>query len=272
MAIARFAFCRRLLPLATAALGLAALGCKVDSGTSEYCERHTLLSGSAGGTDVGSEDYSVQVVWFNKSAEEQALSAVDKNMMASLGLDAASQEDVDRYFYWLSAYDLRLLFIEELSETEFGSLGAKLGKDLSIYFFDLAANEVQQGEAVQVFDMSPLVEARASGKSALGDAVRELVDEMRDNGKPDVIVGFAPDRSEEQQPEASLINLFSPNTVFATRGQGSFSELVDRNGDDVGTLAYPVQNLDATSLKVSGTFEDGTVGVEADCIGTSISG
>lgn len=263
----------RLTPVVALALGAFALGCKVDSGTSEYCERHTLLTGDGAQANVGSEDYSVQVVWFNTSAEEQALSSVDKSMMDNLGLDDGNEDDVERYRYWLSAYDLRLLFIEEQSEGELGSLGAKFGKDLSIYFFDLAANQTQQGQAVQVFDMSPLVDARAEGdKDVLGQAIRDLVDEMRDNGKPDVVIGFAPDRSKEFQPEASLINLFSPNTTFAIRGQGSFSDLVDRNGDDVGTVSYPVENLDATSLDVSGTFEDGAVSVEADCIGTTISG
>jgi len=251
-----------------------ATGCTFDLGESQFCDRDVDIRGQVSGTDVALDEYKVQSVWFNTSLEEQALSDVDREMMDEMGLDDQDQADVERFLYFTKNYDLRNLYIEQLSETEYGALGAKIGKDLGIYFFDLADYEVQPGAPIAVFDVSAVEAPRDAGDTdALGEVLRQLIDEMRDNGRPDAIVAFAPDRSEESEVESIFIEMLSPTARFATSGKATFRDVEDKAGNPVSTVAYPTDDIDNISFSADVTFGEGEhVVVQTECVLTSISG
>jgi hypothetical protein len=251
-----------------------ATGCTFDLGESQFCDREVDIRGQVSDTDVYQEDYKVQSVWFNSSLEEQALSDLDREMMEQMGLDDQEQADVERFLYFTKNYDLRNLYIEQLSETEFGALGAKIGKDLGIYFFDLEDHEVQPGTPIAVFDVSDVEVPRDMGDTeALGEVLRQLIDEMRDNGRPDAIVAFAPDRSEESEAESIFIEMLSPNARFATSGTATFRDVEDLSGLPVSTLVYPTEDIDNISFSADVVFGEGEhVVVQTECVLTSVSG
>lgn len=253
---------------------VVAAGCTFDLGESEFCDRDVDIRGQVSGTDVYLEDYKVQSVWFNSSLEEQALSDLDREMMEQMGLDDQEQADVERFLYFTKNYDLRNLYIEQLTETEYGALGAKIGKDLGIYFFDLADHEVQPGTPIAVFDVSDVEAPRNAGDTeALGEVLRQLIDEMRDNGRPDAIVAFAADRSEETEAESIFIEMLSPTARFATSGTARFRDVEDLAGLPVSTLQYPTEDIDNISFSADVTFGEGEhVVVKTECVLTAISG
>jgi hypothetical protein len=257
-----------LLPLSVA--------CSFDTGKSQFCDREVLIDGKVAGKSVNYEDYEVQSVFFNTSFEEDALreaDAIDREVMAELGLDPDDPEDLARYRYFTEAYDLRFLFIEQLDSTDYGSLGASIGRDLGIYYFDLAASGIQPDTAITVMDASGVAVARESGDTdALGAELRSVIDEMRENGHPDLIVAFDPDRSDEGQAQASLIDLFGESAEFADSGKGLFNGVLDSAGNELDALTYPVADLDSMSTQVDVTFGEQVVSIDATCVVVNVSG
>jgi len=254
-----------------------ASGCSIDSGKSVYCDRDLVVTGTVDGVRTSSDDYSMQSVWFNTSIEEEAVSDLDRELMENMGLDPDDDEDVSRYVYFTQNYDHRVLLMEELSTTDLGSLGGTIGKDLGTFFFDLEEEATQPETWVKVFDASPIEAPRDAGNlSALGDAIRDVIDEMRSNGQPDVLVAFSPDRSDETVAESSLIVLLSNTARYARSGQARFHEVISLTGDPVESIDYPTDDIDAMSLDSSVVFDDGddadTVDVQATCLKVSVSG
>ncbi len=262
-----------LLPLLAA--------CTFDTGESQYCDRVVDITGAVDGVDVAFDDYEVQSVWFNTSLEQELdkeLSSIDREIMEEMGLDPDNNEDVARYRYFNQAYDLRFLFIEQLSESDYGALGAEIGRDLGVFFFDLEPGNVQPDTDVAVFDLSPVEAPRDAGnKQALGNALRTALDTMRDNGKPDVLVAFAPDRSDEGQPRSTFINLFGESTRFASAGTARFGNGMTSAGEPLDAIEYPLTDVDNLGLSASvtipgATLAGETVTIDADCVVVSVSG
>jgi hypothetical protein len=260
------------------ALPFLTIGCSLDTGKSQYCDREYTLDGELSGSNVSFDDYQVQAVWFNSSVEERLndeVGALDIEIMEEMGLDPDSNEDILRYKYWIQAYDLRFLFIEQLSSTDFGALGSEIGRDLGFYFFDLNAHEVQPGTEVAVFDISSIEPLRDSGDTeALGNEIRNLVDTMQNNGQPDLIVAYSPDRSGENVLRSALINIFSANARFASSGSASFQEILDAYGDSVSSLGYPPADLDSLGLDANIQFNGGQTlleGEEAESLDAELS-
>lgn len=255
--------------------GLVFSACSIDTGSSSTgaCDRSLTMTGTVANTDISATDYEIQSVWFNQSLDEIILTELDEEMMERVGLDSDDQEDIARYKYFTYAYDLRFLFIQQLSETEYGVVGADIGKDFSVYFFDLEEFETQPGTSLSIFDISSVVGPRDSGDlDLLGDTIRELVDTMQTNEQPDVLVAFAPDRSEEDDIESAFINLFSTHSQFATTGTASFHTIYDTAGNLLSELFYPYSDFDTMSLTLDGTFDEGEeANVEGDCIGVEVS-
>jgi len=101
---------------------------------------------------------------------------------------------------------------------------------------------------------------------------RRLVDEMRSNGKPDAIIGFNLDRSKDVTTDLALINLFSPNSLFASGGHFTLKEARDVDSVQVNTLDYPIKNIDRISFEIDVEFDDhGSIQSEAQCIVIDIS-
>ena len=267
-------------------LGFSLVGCSLDTGKSAYCDRTHSLTGEISESQVDFDGYEIQAVWFNTSLEQRLtdeVSALDMEIMAEMGLDPSSNDDVMRYKYWIQAYDLRFLFIEQLSEGNYGALGSEIGRDLGFYFFDLNAHEIQPGTQVAVFDISSIEPLRNSGDTAaLGDEIRNLVDTMRDNGQPDLLVAYSPDRSGEDTFRSALINLFSANARFASSGSAEFVGVLDTVGNPVSSMPYPVSGLDSMGLRAELQFRGGqtlispedaeTLTAELDCAVVQISG
>ena len=256
-----------------AALVLSSTSCTIDTGKSIYCDRDLAVSGAVNGVEVAEDDYSMQSIWFNSSVEEEAINDLDAAMMEEMGLDPDDPEDVTRYRYFTTAYDHRVLLVEELSNTDYGSLGGETGKDFGVFFFDLEAHATQPGDAVAVFDASAIHTLRDAGDTgALGDAVRSILDEMQQNDQPDALVAFAADRSAESTVESTLIVLLSRNATYASGGSAVFHEVVSLDGDDVSSIRYPTDDIDAMSLSAGVTFGADTVSVDATCLKVGVSG
>lgn len=262
-----------LLPL----LPLVAAACTFDTGESLYCDRQVVITGEVEGVSVGFDDYQVQSVWFNTSIEEaveQELSSLDREIMEEMGLDPDDSEDVERYRYFNQAYDLRFLFIEQLDEGQYGALGATIGRDLGVYFFDLAESEVQPGTSVEVFDLSSIEGPRDRGnRDALGEAMRTAIDTMRSDGKPNALVAFDPDRTDDGQPRSAFITLFAGGARFGTSGTASFGDGMDSSGAPLESIVYPLEDVDNLGLSVDATLSGGeVVTVEASCVVVDVSG
>jgi hypothetical protein len=122
-------------------------------------------------------------------------------------------------------------------------------------------------------DASGVAVARESGDTdALGAELRSVIDEMRENGHPDLIVAFDPDRSDEGQAQASLIDLFGESAEFADSGKGLFNGVLDSAGNELDALTYPVADLDSMSTQVDVTFGEQVVSIDATCVVVNVSG
>lgn len=255
------------------ALPFAALfaACTIDSGESAYCDRVVTLDGAVGGTAPYDDAMSVQGAWFLRSAEESALSALDQEVMERMGLDFNDEADVQRYRYFTSQYDVRLLFVEELSQTDAGSLGATIGRDFGVFLFDAFDAQLQPGTKVQVFDLSAVEAARRAGdRDALGEAVRTAIDTMRTNGIVDALVAFAPDRSAEGA-ESNLIVLLSANATYATGGSVSLEGVLDLQGTALTEITHPTNTIDSFGLQGTVDFGGDAVALDAACVKAVIS-
>ena len=252
---------------------LALTGCGIDSGESKHadCDRILTVSGTINSVDASSDDYEKQMIWFNTDAEDLELAPSEERIMEQLGLSVDDNDDVERFLYWLESYDLRMLLVEKTNERYPDTRQYKTNKNLSLFFFDLAHHNVQPNQEVEIFDISEIAELRGNeDKSVLASKVRQLIDEMRDNNKPDAIVGFSPDRSGEDSFASNLIVLFSPTAVYADSGTASFHDVHDHNGDPTSTVEYPSKQLDAMSMTFEAHFDTDTVDVQAECFGIKV--
>lgn len=254
--------------LALAGLMLASAACDVfykdpfERVVHPKCEHRLEVAGEVAGERVASDGYTQDTTWFVYAYDDWALDAIGREGMARIGLDADSQEDVERYRYWTNAFDLRVLETERLGP----GILPPIGHDLGIYFYDLERHDVQPGEEVQVFDLSSIEALRAAGdRAALGDEVRKLVDEMRDNEQPDVIVAFSSDRSQEMLPSKLFINLLSPTTRFASSGTARYFELWASSGKYLRTVRHPVRTVSAVSVEAQVTFGEDEVSIVDRC-------
>jgi hypothetical protein len=193
--------------------------------------------------------------------DEWLLDELSREGMKWLGLDSDSLEDVARYRYFTHSFDLRVL------KTEFAPGNLALGgRDLGIYFYDLELHDVQPGVEVAVFDISSIEALREQGDlAALGDEVRRLLDEMRDNGQPDVIVAFNGDRSEEKLPYKLFINLLAPHTRFASSGSARYFDLWADEGTYLSSVEHPVNDVNAVSVEAEVAFGEAEVSIRDLC-------
>ena len=238
------------------------------------CDPSFALAGTLDGIDAADAAPSPDTTFYNRSLEEVVFGQVDFALMEELGLSAEDPEDRERFAYFSAGFELRNLYTEYLDDDYVAGLLPRIGSDVSIAFFDLAAHDVQPGTPVAVFDASPIEAVRNSGdRDALAAVIRELVDDMRTNGQPDVVVTFAPDRSDESLAEAIWIAMLSPNARFATAGTATYHSLVDLDGTSMTELAYPNQSIAAISIDVDASFsEDEPFTVAATCLPVTTSG
>jgi hypothetical protein len=262
---------RRLLAAGTLVLS----GCDVlpqepaDAGVDANlpCQHELHLEGNVAGVDVDASGYVLLAQWYNDSTEVRALDWITKESMVWLGLDPLSDDDLARYYYWSSAFDLRVLERENL---RMGTL-APVDRELGVYLYDLTANAVQPDTEVQIFDISSIEALRNAGdREALGEEVRRLVDTMRDNGQADAVVGFSRDRSEEELPFTFLINMFAPDTRFASAGQVTFYNPIDAAGRPVSSFVHPIRDVSALSIRLDVTFGADAVRGRDECLPLTI--
>ena len=241
-----------------------------DDGGTASCSTDFALAGVVEGVDADFDGYSVDTTFYNTSLEEVVLDSIDMEVMEAMGLDPDDPEDEARYNYAIRGFDLRNLYTEYVDT---GGILLTPGRDISIAFYDLSDHEVQPGTEIDVFDMSPLQAVRNGGDSeALGNVLRELIDEMRTNDKPDVVVTYAPDRSGESLGEQIFIALLSPNARFGTDGVGTFHSLTSFGGGALDSLAYPVSDVGTTSITIDTTIAGAPFSVDSDCLPTAVSG
>ena len=131
--------------------------------------------------------------------------------------------------------------------------------------------QVQSGESVNVFDVSDLNSDSGLSKSERGERIRSLIDTMLNNDQADVIVAYAPDRSDENA-QGYFVNLFAEDVYFARSGYGRVTGLMLSDGSELTDVRYPVLNPVALSTEVSAQFESGSMYADANCIGLLISG
>lgn len=262
------------------------------------------------GTDI---NYLYNATWFNTSLEQEALNEAEKTVMTAIGLNINDADDIARFSYFIKAFELRLIFIEphigDLTDDDPDSVdSANIRKDYSAYIFDLEENEYQPGTEIEVFDFSQLsqvdididwagvrntledlagdvkdgitsllskTEARQGLTNAdeVANTFRTLVDQMRNNGKPDAIIGFNLDRSKDITADLMLINLFSPNTIFANSGTVTVTDAKNTEGQNISAINYgPVAGIDRISFNIAAEFTGhGSVESEAKCFKLDIS-
>ena len=105
----------------------------------------------------------------------------------------------------------------------------------------------------------------------IADLFRDLVDDMRSNNKPDAIIGFNLDRSADQTASLGLVNLFSPNTIFANSGTVKLSQAKDIKNKTIDTISYPITDIHKISFTINGDFDDhGSVQTDASCLRVDI--
>jgi hypothetical protein len=251
--------------LAVAGLMLASAGCDdvdpLKKVVRPKCTPRLELEGQVDGTTISSDVYEQGTSWFVYAYDEWVLDQLSREGMKWLGLDSDSLEDVARYRYFTHAFDLRVL------KTEFAPGNLALGgRDLGIYFYDLELHDVQPGVEVEVFDISSIEALREQGDlAALGDEVRRLLDEMRDNGQPDVIVAFNSDRSEEKLPFKLFINLLAPHTRFASSGSARYFDLWADEGMYLSSVEHPVDDVNAVSVEAEVAFGEDEVSIRDLC-------
>jgi hypothetical protein len=235
-----------------------------------------LVSGNLTGKLRESES-----VWFNSSLEEIVIKYLYREAAQHLGLNLDDSEDMRRFKYFIDQFDLRYYFMELLDpipeeptlEEIVSGEAVKIRQDFAIYYFDLELYNVQPGDWIDIFDLSELEEARESGDiELLGDTIRKLVDEMMNNGKPDVVVAYSPNRTKDADFQKILINIFSTNAVFAKSGQALF-ESYDVFAGKTAEISYPYLNVARISFHFSGVFTDNRpLQFDAECLKTLISG
>jgi hypothetical protein len=250
-------------------------GADVTGGDANACTEDFSLAGTIEGEDAAFAVNSHDTTFYNVSLEEVVFEQIDFELMEALGLEPEDPEDRARFAYFSKGFELRNLYTETLDEYyDVFEILPKMGHDVSIAFFDLAAHDVQPGTDVAVFDASSIEPVRASGdRDALGAELRVLIDEMRSNGKPDLVVTYAPDRSDELVGNAIWIAMLSPSGRFATSGLGRFHELLDTQGEPMSQMIYPMAGIDAVSITVDVAFAaDESFAVDAECMPVLISG
>lgn len=237
------------------------------------CAMDYELDGVVAGRDAYPAGYAVDATFYNASLEEIVLGEVDFELMAAMGLDPQDEGDQDRFAYFVSGFDLRNLYTEHLGTDHIPGILPKVGRDLSIALYDLTAHDVQPGTPIAVFDASGIDALRDAGDlDALGALLRTLIDDMRSNGRPDAVITFAPDRSQESLVEAIWIAMLAPGARFAAGGTASFDSPLDDRGSPIEAFVYPVAGVTALSLSLDATFLDGTLSLDAECLHLQISG
>jgi hypothetical protein len=250
-------------------------GADVTGGDANVCTEDFTLAGTIEGEDAAFAANVHDTTFYNVSLEEVVFEQIDFELMEALGLSPEDPEDRARFAYFSKGFELRNLYTETIDEYyDIFELLPKTRHDVSIAFFDLSAHDVQPGTDVAVFDASSIEPVRASGdRDALGAELRVLIDDMRSNGQPDLVVTYAPDRSDELVGNALWIAMLSPNGRFATSGVGSFHELLDAQGEPLSQMTYPMEGIEAVSITVDVAFASGeSLSVDAECMPVAISG
>ncbi len=250
-------------------------GADVTGGDALECSEDFTLAGTVEGEDAAFPVDVHDTTFYNVSLEEVVFEQVDFELMEQMGLSPEDPEDRTRFAYFSKGFELRNLYTETVSGSYDGfGLLPKMGHDVSIAFFDLSVHDVQPGTEVAVFDASSIEAARDSGdRDMLATELRVLIDEMRGNGKPDLVVTYAPDRSDELVGNAIWIAMLSPNGRFATSGTGSYHDMLDAASDPIPAMAYPMQDIAAVSITIDVAFAEGeSFSVDAECMPVLISG
>jgi hypothetical protein len=228
-----------------------------EPGEPDECPMTHELTGSVAGVSIDSPEYDIDVRWFNYSPDEAVATELERALIEEVGLDPDDIEDVRRYRYLTTSFDLRLLY----AESSGGFTDFKVKKDLGLYFFDLDMHDVQPGELVDIYDLSAIETLRGADETEeLGELLRTIVDDMRSNGRPDAVVAFEPDRLDEGA-RSILINLFGRDTRFATTGKASFDHVFD-GAQPLTTVEHPLRS--ATHLSVHAEVSVGSDALELD--------
>ena len=259
-------------------------GAQFDEGSDDDASAHTderfecaldyEVLGQVDGVFASQGDYSVRMEFSDRFERDvpvgpdvpgyELLAA----RMGQMGLDASDPDDQERYFYLRHGAELVNSFTEYVDEGFFGTIG----RDLSITVYDLAEHGVQPGGAIAIFDVSSIEELRnEADRSALGDAIREIVDEMRSNGQPDAVVAFAPDRSEEPTDDIVLDVMFSQSARFATAGTLTVDDLRLADGAPIDALDDPLADIAWASIDVEGELAGNPLLVSAQCLPVTVT-
>lgn len=262
-------------------------GCQfaTDDVDEDICIKSLSVAGEVHGFNSANTDYQTQSIWFNTSVEEVSMEAIrasisdaDRSRMRQWGLDDQAEADMRLFYQFTKNYDARTLIAERVNATvgvedvEGLHFEDELSKEsLGVYFFELQKFNVQPGDSVNVFNLSELNSDISLTDEERGNKVRTLISDMLSNDQADVVVAYAPDRSGENV-QGYFINLFAEDVYFASGGYGRFHELYESDGAEKTSLEYPVLTPVAMSTDVDGQFAQGSMSIEARCIGLFISG
>ncbi|MEK7690777.1 MAG: hypothetical protein AAB425_07130 [Bdellovibrionota bacterium] len=206
--------------------------------------------------------------WMLESTEP--LTESEKAVMPLLGLDPTSESDLTDYRYFIWGYDYRMMFAEtkELWQILTFALADRV-KEVMVIFFDVMEYKTEPGTEVSIYDISEFPTLRSNAQSgdltalaALGSKIRTWIKDIRTNGKPDAIVAFAGDRSQESAVNRLFITLLSDQARFAKSGTAKFLAMTDSTGNLITDLDHTEEGIkkvskSATSVNALFTDADG---------------
>jgi len=199
--------------------------CKATRSASDYqhCEQaslqkitysSTMLSKDIVKTDIFDRD---SIYWFIKESDKFGgpVSPLEIEAMEWIGLDPAVTEDLTRILYL--ARQINYIFAGEHSQVN--SLTKNYSQEIALYVYDLDSSELLPNQAISVIDFSILNSLDATEARR---KIRELIDEMINNGKPDAIAMKPP--LERTASTEKFIPLSDPASFFASSGSFTFQE------------------------------------------------
>lgn len=243
----------------------------------EACERGLEITGEVQGSAMpatdGGEDELRGSGWYNPSMNVDVMTTADEVVMTGMGLDPADEADVARYRFFALGADYGFAHAEERSMDD-EVFGYRV-KDASAYYFDLTGHPADLDHPIPIVDMTAIAEARRAGdRDAVGDAFRAVIDEIRGNGHPDVVVAYAASRAREGLAGAISASFVSPTAQYATGGQAWIHDIRFHGTESVATIAPPLHVLDSLSVRVQPTFAEpgDTMRIEGSCMPVSMFG
>lgn len=213
------------------------------------CAAHDFsVDGSVGGNSLNESFYGYSSVLFNQTGEQALLDeAYDY-----FGLDPLDGDDADLLYYVFSGADYRLIVanVTGVRLSVFFGIGAQVAEDFDVFVYDL--DDYELGTPIAITDTSAIEATFRDGDNdaALNQLIA-MFEGFRDDGVPNAVAGFNPDRSLDDLLLQDFVNVFSPRTTQASGGTVTLDAVVASDESvNTGILAQPFADV----ARVGGEF------------------